>query len=146
MKKRLSCLKNALRITGAKSWKPLVCCLVIQSSGGSGKFILLFPMGLKAPSAPWVPSLTPSLGTLCSVQWSAENIHLCICQALAEPLRRVFYQAPVSKHLLASTIVSGFGDCIWDISPGGTDSEWSFLQSAPHFLSVSPPIGIFSPF
>jgi hypothetical protein len=37
------------------------------------------------------------------------NIHFCICQALAEPLRRQLYQAPVSKHLLASTIVSGFG-------------------------------------
>ena len=31
------------------------------------------------------------------------------CQALAETLRRQLYQAPVSKHLLASTIVSGFG-------------------------------------
>ena len=26
-------------------------------------------MGLKTPSAPWVLSLAPSLGTLCSVQW-----------------------------------------------------------------------------
>ena len=26
-------------------------------------------MGLQTPSAPWVPSLVPSLGTLCSVQW-----------------------------------------------------------------------------
>ena len=36
----------------------------------------------------------------------------------AEPLRRQLYQAPVSKHLLASTIVSGFGNCIWDGHPG----------------------------
>jgi hypothetical protein len=43
-----------------------------------------------------------------------ENIHLCICQALVKPLRRQLYQATVSKHLLASTIVSGFGDCIWE--------------------------------
>ena len=42
------------------------------------------------------------------------SIHFCICQALAGPLRRQLYQAPVSKHLLASTIVSGFGDCIWN--------------------------------
>jgi hypothetical protein len=35
------------------------------------------------------------------------SMHFCICQALAEPLRRQLYQAPVSKHLLASTIVSG---------------------------------------
>jgi hypothetical protein len=39
------------------------------------------------------------------------SICLCICQALAEPLRRQLYQAPVSMHFLASTIVSGFGVC-----------------------------------
>ena len=45
--------------------------------------IVVPPMGLQAPSAPLVLSLVPSLGTLCSVQWLAESIHLCICQALA---------------------------------------------------------------
>jgi hypothetical protein len=58
-------------------------------------------IGLQTPSAPWVLSLAPPLGTLCSVQWM--SIHFCISQALAEPLRRQLYQAPVSKHLLAST-------------------------------------------
>jgi hypothetical protein len=67
--------------------------------------------------------------TFCSVQWLAECIHLCICQVLAEPLRRQLYQAPVRKHLLASTIVSGFGNCIWDGSPGGAVSGWPFFQS-----------------
>ena len=47
---------------------------------------------------------------------------ICICQALAEPLRRQIYQAPVSKLLLASTIVCGFGDCLWDGFPGGAFS------------------------
>ena len=37
------------------------------------------------------------------------SIHLYICQALVEPLRRQLYQASVSKYLLASTIVSGYG-------------------------------------
>jgi hypothetical protein len=32
------------------------------------------------------------------------SIHFYICQALAKPLRRQLYQAPVSKLLLASTI------------------------------------------
>jgi hypothetical protein len=50
--------------------------------------------------------------TLCSVHWLAVSIHFCICQALAEPLKRQLYQAPVSKQLLASKIVSGFGNCI----------------------------------
>jgi hypothetical protein len=81
--------------------------------------LIVPPMGLQTPSAPWALSLAPSLGTLCSVQWMDESIHLCIFQALAESLRRQLYQAPVSKRLLASTVVSGFGDCIWDGSPGG---------------------------
>ena len=61
----------------------------------------------------------------------------CICQALAEPLRRQLYQAPVSKHLLASTTVSGFGDCLWDGSPGGAVSRWSFLQSLLQNLNTA---------
>jgi hypothetical protein len=71
-------------------------------------------MGLQTPSAPWVLSLALSLGSLCSVQWMAVSIHFCIYQALAEPLRGQLYQAPVSKLLLVSAIVSGFGGCIWD--------------------------------
>jgi hypothetical protein len=50
--------------------------------------IVVPPMGLQNPSAPWVLSLAPSLRTLCSVQWLAESIHLHICQALVEPLWR----------------------------------------------------------
>jgi hypothetical protein len=75
--------------------------------------IVVPPMGLQNPSPSWVLSLFLPLGILCSVQWLAETIHLCICQALVEPLRRQLYQAFVSKHLLASIMVSGFGDCIW---------------------------------
>ena len=47
------------------------------------------------------------MGTLCSVQWMAVSIHFCICQVVEEPIRRQLFQAPVSKLLLASTIVSG---------------------------------------
>ena len=60
----------------------LVGDLVPGSSGGTGWFILL--LGLQTPSAPWVLSLVPPMRTLCSVQWLAESIHLCICQALVE--------------------------------------------------------------
>jgi hypothetical protein len=49
----------------------------------------------------------------------AKRILLSICQALAESLRRQPYQAAVSKHFLAFTIVSGFGNCVWDGSLGG---------------------------
>jgi hypothetical protein len=40
-----------------------------------------------------------------------------LCQALAEPLRRQLYQAPVSKLLLPSTIVSGFGGFFYGMDP-----------------------------
>jgi hypothetical protein len=90
--------------------------------------IVVPPRGLQISSAPWVLSLVPSLGTLCSVQWMTVSIHFCISQALAEPLRRQLYQAPVSKLLLASAIVSGFGGCLWDGSLGGAFSGWPFLQ------------------
>jgi hypothetical protein len=107
--------------------------------------IVVPPVGLQTPSATWVLSLAPPLGTLCSVQWLAASIHSCICQALPEPLRRQLYQVPISINLLASTIVSGFGDCIWDGS-SGTVSGWSFLQSLLHSLSVyNPPMGILFP-
>jgi hypothetical protein len=50
--------------------------------------IVVSPMGLQTPSAPWVLSLAPPLGTLCSVQWLVESLHLCSCQALVESIRR----------------------------------------------------------
>jgi hypothetical protein len=53
----------------------------------------------------------------------------------AEPLRRQLYQDPVSKHLLASTIGSGFGDCIWDGSPGRAISD---PYSKQYFYKVFP--------
>jgi hypothetical protein len=37
----------------------------------------------------------------------AVSIYLCICEALAEPLRRELYQAPVSKHLLEMSLKRG---------------------------------------
>jgi hypothetical protein len=74
--------------------------------------MVALPMGLQNPSAPPFPSLIPPLGTLYRVQWLVASIHLCICQALAEILRRQLYQAPFSKNFLASIIVSEFSDCI----------------------------------
>jgi len=69
-------------------------------------------MGLQTLSAPSILSLTPPMGILFSVQWLAVSIRLCICQALAELLRRQLYQAPVIMHFLASAILSGFGGCM----------------------------------
>ena len=82
--------------------------------------IVVLSMGLQTPSTPSVPSLTPLLGTLCSVQWLAANIYLFICRALAGPLMRQPHQAPFCMHFFASTIVSRFGNFIGDESPAGT--------------------------
>ena len=103
-------------------------------------------MGLKTPSTPWVFSLAPSLGTQCSVQWMAVSSHFCICQALAESLRKQLNQAPVSRFLLASAIVSWFGGCLWDGSPSG-GSLWMVIPSvsALNFVSVTPSMGILFP-
>ena len=65
-------------------------------------------LGLQSPSAPAV-LLTLPLGSPSSVQWLAVSICICLSQMLAEPLRGQLYQAPLSKHFLASEIVSGFG-------------------------------------
>jgi hypothetical protein len=50
--------------------------------------IVVFRMRLQTPSHTSVLSLTPPLGTLCSLQWLAMSICLCICHALAESLKR----------------------------------------------------------
>jgi hypothetical protein len=43
-------------------------------------------MGLQTPSTPWVLSLDPSMGTLCSVYWTIGSIHFVLCQALTTTL------------------------------------------------------------
>jgi hypothetical protein len=103
------------------------------------------PMRLQTPSAPSISSPTPPLGNPYSVQWLAVSIHLCICQALAEPLRRQPYQAPVRKHFPTSTIVSIFDDCIWDGSQVGQSLDAFPSVSAPLFLSKFPPMSILFP-
>jgi hypothetical protein len=61
------------------------------------------------------------------------SIHICIGQALAEPLRGQLYQASVSKHFLASALLSGFSVWRWG-------SSWlAFpLVLAPLFLLTFP--------
>jgi hypothetical protein len=77
--------------------------------GGGGVWlvdIVVLPMRLQTPSAPTVLALTSLLWSLRSVQCFAVYIHICIGQALAEPLRGQLYGASVSKHFLASASVS----------------------------------------
>jgi len=81
--------------------------------------IVLLPVGLKTPSAPSVLFLlTPPLGAHFQFNdWLRASDSTS--EALAEPLRRQLYQAPVSMHFLASTILSVFSDSLWDGSLGG---------------------------
>ena len=115
----------------------LVGGLVPGRSGRSGWLILLFFLwGCKLFQL-LHPFSKSSIGVL--VLSPMVGICLCICQALAESLRRQLYQAPDSKNFLASAIVFRFGDRIWDGSPGGTVSGWPFLQFLlqtlfPYFL------------
>ena len=103
--------------------------------------IVVLPMELQTPSTPSVLSLTPLLWTLCSVQQLAVSIHLCICKALSRHLRRQLHLAPVSMYFLASTILPWSGNCIWNESPGGTVSQWPFLQCL-YFISIFAPVSI----
>ena len=101
---------------------------------------------MQTPLAPWVLSLARSFVSLCSVQWMTVSIHFSICQALEEPLRRQLCQAPVSQLLLPSTILYGFGGCLW-----GWTTRWGSLWmaipsvSTPHFASVTPNMGVLFP-
>jgi hypothetical protein len=52
--------------------------------------IVVPPMRLQTPSAPWVFPLAPPLEILCSAQWVAVSIHFCICQGLTELLPNFF--------------------------------------------------------
>ena len=58
-------------------------------------------MSFQTPSAPAVLALTYPLGSPRSVQYLAVYICICICPALAEPLKGHLYKAPVSKYFLA---------------------------------------------
>ena len=97
-------------------------------------------MGLQTPSAPSVRSLCLALGTPCSVQWLGARFSFCICQTLAQPLRRQLYWPPVIMQFLESTIVFAFGDCIRDKSSGDTVSRCPFLRSLLHTLFLYPSV------
>jgi hypothetical protein len=87
-------------------------------------------MSEKAPSAPSVLLLTPPLWSLSSVGWLAVSI--CVGQDLAEPPRRQLYQAPVSKHFLASASV-----WVWCLHVGWIPRSGSLRMAFP---SVSAPL------
>jgi hypothetical protein len=90
--------------------------------------IVVLSMELQTPFSSFSPFFNSSLGVSPPVRWLAVSIHICICEALVEPLRRQLYRVPVSKQFLASPIESPFDGCIWDGSPGGAVSGWPFRK------------------
>ena len=85
------------------------------------------PMGMKTPSAPLVLSIAPLLGFSCSVQWLVASIPLCICQALAELLRRQLYWTPVSHQALLVIFNSAWVWCLYMGWIPGWGSLWIFV-------------------
>jgi len=108
---------------------PMGLSMCILDSGllpGSSGWLLSY--GVANPFSYFSPFTNSSIGdpVLSSVVGCE---HLYICQALAEPLRRQQYQASVSMHFLASTIVS-----VWWLYMGW--SSLYFLQPLLHSLSL----------
>jgi hypothetical protein len=106
----------------------LLSDLVPVSSGVSSWFILLFFLWGSKPFQLLSPFSSSTVGDPLLSSMDALNLHFCIFQAPTEPLRRQLYQAFVSKHLLVSKIVSGFGNCLRNRYPGRTVTGWPFLQ------------------
>jgi hypothetical protein len=129
---------SVLAITSHNHMVLLPLCGVFQlklSQWKSGRLLLSWHLGLSGcyPQFPIPHLFSPPLGFLWSVQWLVAILSICISQDLAEPLRSQLYEAPVSKHFLASAIVSGFGVSRWG-------SVWMAFPSvsAPHFVTVFP--------
>ena len=91
------------------------------------------PLPLKPEKAPF-SSFSPSPNSSIGLLMVSVMTGICIGQDLAKPLRRQLYQAPVSKHALASAILSEFGVCMWNGSPGEAVSGQPFLQYLLHSL------------
>ena len=87
------------------------------------------------PITPSVLALISPLGFQSSVHCLAVCIRICIGPALAEPLRAQLYVAPVSKHFLASAIVSGFGVSRWDGGEGISKTLWLRISQQ---IKISP--------
>jgi hypothetical protein len=90
-------------------------------------------MGVQTSSAS-VPSPTPSSGTS-NVSPMVGCKHLPLYLSCSDRIsQETAISASISKHFPGSTIVSWFGGCIWDGSPGGAVSGWPFQWSLLHTL------------
>ena len=51
-------------------------------------------------------------------------------------LKETAISGSCQQAIVGICLVSGFGGCLWDGSPGGAVSGWSFLQALLHTLSL----------
>jgi hypothetical protein len=106
-------------------WGVLVGWYCCSSYGAANPFSNSSP---SSNSSSGVPMLNLTVGY--------ENPHLHWSGTGRACYRRQLYQAPVSKHFLASAVLSGFDVCRWDGSLGGVVSGWPFFWSLLHSLSL----------
>jgi hypothetical protein len=93
-------------------------------------FFIYISNGINFPGFPAsqnrpMPSPIPLLLWECSWTHPPTPVSLPSNSPTLGPLRRQLYQAPFSKYLLASTVLSEFGDCIWDGCPVGAKIKHS---------------------
>jgi hypothetical protein len=105
--------------------------------------IVVPPMGLQAPSGPWVLSLAPPLGTLCSVQWLAESMSGKLLIPIVTSLMSAFSILPQTPHLPNSSV-----NFVVKLSNNGFDAilrernyltcliKPAFLSHFPHLLNL----------
>jgi hypothetical protein len=102
-------------------------------------------MRLQTPSASWVLSLVPPLGTLYSVQWMVVSIHFSMSGT-----GRASQKTAISGS--CQQALAGIHNSVWvwwlymEWIPRGS-SLWMVIPSvsAPHFVSVTPSMGILFP-
>jgi len=70
--------------------------------------IVVLPIRLQTTSTSSVFTLTPPLESLCSVQWLAASIIICISKDIAEPLRR-----PLSDSCQQALLGISSSDWVW---------------------------------
>ena len=84
---------------------------------------VVLPMGIQTPSAEEAEALL----------WAFNSIYVRLWQSVSGDSYTRFLP---TWTFLASTIVSVFGNCIWDESPGGALSGCHFLLSLSYTLSL----------
>jgi hypothetical protein len=105
--------------------------------------IVVHPVGLQTPSAPWVRSLAPPLGTLCSVQWLTESIHFLLSGTGRASQETAISGSCCSKDLLAYGMYPQVGQSLHGVSfsPCSTlciSSHGYFVPSSKKDRSIHP--------